>query len=194
MTASIYAFKKGKTETYRKNEGIIFTLNGQTHGHLTPDFFRRKSVGLSYLTDSILVMVDCSKFAGRAREDLFMNSRDRLSGGELRQELEEALEEMLKHHQGLRESRRSGDGRRRRRSSRIASRWRTSLNRFSRGHKRSPTCSYKASEHRIPSSPRMSKVRTNPIRERLIQPSSGSGERLTDRSCNAKPPGISVRE
>ena len=102
MTATIYAFKKGKAETYRKNEGIIFTLNGQTHGYLTPDFFRRKSVGLSYLSDSILVIVDCSKLTGRAREDLFMNSRDRLSGGELRMAIERALEEMLKHHEGLR--------------------------------------------------------------------------------------------
>jgi hypothetical protein len=102
MTATIYAFKKGRAETYRKHEGIIFTLNGQTHGHLTPDFFRRKNVGLSYLADSILVIVDCSRFSGRAREDLFMNSRDRLSGGELRQELEDILEDMLKQHQGLR--------------------------------------------------------------------------------------------
>jgi hypothetical protein len=82
MTATIYAFKKDKAETYRKNEGIIFTQNGQTHGYLTQDFFRRKSVGLSYLMDSILVVVDCSKFSGRAREDLFMNSRDRLSHGD----------------------------------------------------------------------------------------------------------------
>jgi hypothetical protein len=102
MTATIYAFKKGKAETYRKNEGVIFTVNGQTHGHLTPDLFRRKNVGLSYLADSILVVVDCSRFSGRAREDLFMNSRDRLSAGELRQELEEVLEEMLKRHDGLR--------------------------------------------------------------------------------------------
>jgi hypothetical protein len=102
MTATIYAFKKGRAETYRKHEGIIFTLNGQTHGHLTPDFFRRKNVGLSYLADSILVIVDCSRFSGRAREDLFMNSRDRLTGGELRQELEQALEDMLKQHHGLR--------------------------------------------------------------------------------------------
>jgi hypothetical protein len=102
MTATIYAFKKGRAETYRKHEGIIFTLNGQTHGHLTPDFFRRKNVGFSYLADSILVIVDCSRFSGRAREDLFMNSRDRLSGGELRHDLEDALEDMLKQHQGLR--------------------------------------------------------------------------------------------
>jgi len=103
MRATIYAFKKGRADTYRKHEGIIFTVNGQTHGHLTRDFFTRKEVGLSYLADSILVVVDCTAFSGRAREDLFMNSRDRLSGGELRREIENALEEMLKQHQGLRE-------------------------------------------------------------------------------------------
>lgn len=103
MTATIFAFKKGRAGTYRKNEGVIFTLNGQTHGHLTLDFFRRKSVGLSYLADSILVLVDCSGISGRAREKLFMPSRDRLRGDPLREEVEQALEDMLKHHEGLRD-------------------------------------------------------------------------------------------
>jgi hypothetical protein len=103
MTATIYAFKKGRASTYRKNEGVIFTVNGQTHGHLTKDFFNRKNAGrLNYIADDILVTVDCSAISGRAREDLFMNSRDRLSHGELRIRIEEQLEEMLKLHQGLR--------------------------------------------------------------------------------------------
>lgn len=102
MTATIYAFKKGKAGTYRKNEGIIFTLNGQTHGHFTQDLFLRKRVGLSYLADSILLVIDCSKFSGRAREDLFMNSRDRLSNGDFRAEIEQSIEDLLKNHEGLR--------------------------------------------------------------------------------------------
>jgi hypothetical protein len=102
MTATIYAFKNGKADTYRRSEGIIFTINGQTHGHFTTDFFRRQRLGLSYLRDSILVIVDCTKLSGRAREDLFMNSRDRLSGSELRFEIESALESILKQHPGLR--------------------------------------------------------------------------------------------
>lgn len=102
MTATIYAFKKAKADTYRKNEGIIFVLNGQTHGYLTQDFFRRKNVGLSYLADSLLVVVDCSRFDGRSREDLFMNSRDRLSSGPLREAVEGELERLLKDHTGLR--------------------------------------------------------------------------------------------
>lgn len=97
----IYAFKKEKADTYRKNEGIIFTNNGQTHGHLKPDFFKRKKVGMSYLADSLLVIVDCSDISGRAREDLFMNSRDRLSDVELRYKIEEELEIILKNHPAL---------------------------------------------------------------------------------------------
>jgi hypothetical protein len=103
MKATIYAFKKGKAKTYRNDEGIVFTQNGQTHGHLTPDFFRRKNVGLSYLSDSLLVVVDCSMFSVRAREDVFMNSRDRLSRDDLRSSIESELEDMLKNHQGLRD-------------------------------------------------------------------------------------------
>jgi hypothetical protein len=116
MVATIYAFRKGKAETYRKKEGIIFTVNGQTHGHLTKDFFNRKNAGrLNYIADSILVTVDCSNISGRAREDLFMNSRDRLLHSELRENLEEQLEEILKNHQGLR------DLKEKRRSEEIAS-------------------------------------------------------------------------
>jgi len=102
MTATIYAFKKGRAETYRRTEGIIFTVNGQTHGHLTEDFFRRAKVGLAYLADSILVIIDCTSISGRGRELLFMNSRDRLRDGDLRKQVEQELEDLLKNHPGLR--------------------------------------------------------------------------------------------
>ena len=102
MAITIYAFKPGRADTYKKNEGVIFTLNGQTQGRLTKDLFRRRSVGLTYLADSILVTVDCSNFTGRSREDLFMNSRDRLSDSDLRADIEKALVDLLKQHDGLR--------------------------------------------------------------------------------------------
>jgi len=105
MTANIFAFKKAKADRYRKNEGIIFTVNGQTHGHFTTDFFRRTRTGCSYLRDSMLVVVNCSDLTGRAREDLFMNSRDRLSGGELRGAIERELETILKENRLLRDLR-----------------------------------------------------------------------------------------
>lgn len=99
---TVYAFtKEAKDKRYRSNEGIIFTVNGQTHGGLAKTFFNRKAVNLSYVADSILVVVDCSEINGRAREDLFMNSRDRLRDSELKREIEKNLEEVLKTHSGL---------------------------------------------------------------------------------------------
>jgi len=102
MDYSIYAFKSGKRETYATEEGIIFTVNGQTHGALSKYFFERKAVSMNYLSDSILVVVDCSKINRRMQEDLFMNSRDRLGGGPLQSEIERKLEDIIKNHQGLR--------------------------------------------------------------------------------------------
>jgi hypothetical protein len=101
MKYSIYVFKKGRHEKFTKDEGIVFTINGQTHGYLSKAFFNRKGVGLSYLAESILVILDCSDIDGRAREDLFMNSRDRLSNCPLKTEIENELEEILKKHPGL---------------------------------------------------------------------------------------------
>jgi hypothetical protein len=106
MAATIYAFKKDRGDTYKKREGIIFTINGQTHGSLTKEFFHRKAAGrLGYIADSILVIVDCTRFSNRSREDFIMNSRDRLSGGDLRGEIEQALEDLLKECKELQELR-----------------------------------------------------------------------------------------
>ena len=112
MTADIYAFRRDKADTYKRNEGIIFAVNGQTHGVLSKSFFSRRSVGMDRLRDSILVIVDCSHISGRKREDLFMNSRDRMEQGEFLASIESALESILKENQllrNLREQRRRDD-------------------------------------------------------------------------------------
>lgn len=100
LTCAIYLFKKGKQDNYRgKHEGVLFTVNGQTQGILQDSFFNR--VNLSYLKDSLLVMVDCSKMDISHQEGLFMTSRDRLRNGEFSKAIEKALENALKNHQGL---------------------------------------------------------------------------------------------
>jgi len=58
---------------------------------------------MNYIADSILILADCSNFDGRSREDLFMNSRDRLSDVPLKSEIEKSLEKIVKEHPGLRE-------------------------------------------------------------------------------------------
>ena len=95
-------FKKGQSEKYSKDEGIVFNINGQAHGFIPKSFFvRRKRLRLGYIYESILILVDCSNLDHRSREDLFMNSRDRLSNIELRTEILKSIEDILKNHQGL---------------------------------------------------------------------------------------------
>jgi len=53
-------------------------------------------VSLGYVSNSILAVVDCSDLQGRLREDLFMNSRDRLRGGEFENAIERQLEDLLR--------------------------------------------------------------------------------------------------
>ena len=110
ISYSIYAFKEGvtkqgkkesKKETYAPKEGAILTVNGQTHGSIPKSFFNRKSVGMSYLSDSILVTLDCSQTEGFWREQLFMNSRDKMRGGPEQNEILKELEMIVKAHPGL---------------------------------------------------------------------------------------------
>lgn len=98
---SIYVFNKGGAEKYRKNEGVIFTYNGQAHGFFTTSFFERKAINFDYISDSLLIVVDCSDVNQATREDLFMNSRDRLTEGELRNTIEQELEKIISGHPGL---------------------------------------------------------------------------------------------
>ena len=112
MSVEIYAFKRGKADTYRKREGIIYTVNGQMHGQKSKSFFSRKDVGMNRLEDSLLVLVDCSRITGRRREDLFMNSRDRMEQGPFLREIEDTLASILKNNpdlRALRERRRNED-------------------------------------------------------------------------------------
>ena len=106
LSYSIYVFKKDKSKNYTngaKGDGIIFSVNGQTHGSISKDFFARKAVGKSYLSKDILVIVDCSKISNRSQEVLFMASRDRLVKGDLYYSIEGELEYILKNHEGLKE-------------------------------------------------------------------------------------------
>lgn len=104
FVATIYLFKnKDAADNYRRDEGLLFTYNGQCHGTMSKDFFRRRKVKQDYLWHSLLVLVDCSRISRRAHEKLFMNSRDRLRDGELTADLISELEDQLGRHEELKE-------------------------------------------------------------------------------------------
>ena len=55
------ATNEDRAETYLKDEGVIFMINGQAHGNIPKSIFTRtKSVNLPRLRDSLLVLIDCS--------------------------------------------------------------------------------------------------------------------------------------
>lgn len=106
LITRIFAFKPGRGATYRSNEGVIFTVNGQAHADIKAAIFARKRVGLQRLAKDLLVVVDCSSLDANQRDDLFMSSRDRVAEeSPLFTELEHNLEDALHDHPGLRELR-----------------------------------------------------------------------------------------
>ena len=104
ITGKIYVFKKDRIKSYSKSEAVLFTVNGQLHGDIGKSFFDKDDVKLSYLADSLLVALNCNKISNEEKENLFMNSRDRLNkDAKLKADIEKELKDFLKNHAGLRE-------------------------------------------------------------------------------------------
>lgn len=101
IRVDVYAFKKGGAESYKQAEGVIYLLNGQVHAITPKTYFANKSVGLSYLKDDLLVVVDLTYLSPAAREDMLMTSRDRLSKGGLATKVEDEITDLLRHNQTL---------------------------------------------------------------------------------------------
>ncbi|MDN5845415.1 MAG: hypothetical protein L0H53_03980 [Candidatus Nitrosocosmicus sp.] len=113
---TVYAFvdlDKGKDKSKDKKSqtvdrivggrGVIYVINGQMHGSISTQFFTRKEVGLSYLEDHLMVIVDCSDFDGRIRENTFMADRERLSKSIHKTNIEAELAKWLKINPTIRD-------------------------------------------------------------------------------------------
>lgn len=66
---------------FKNGMAVIFSLNGQVHGHFTSEFVTR-SLKLNLLKSHLLIHVDCTDMNYNFRKELFMASRDRLKDGE----------------------------------------------------------------------------------------------------------------
>lgn len=70
-------------EFFKNNMSVLFSLNGQVHGHFTSEFITR-TLKMNLLKNYLLIHVDCTGLNPEFRNELTMASRDRLkSGGEL---------------------------------------------------------------------------------------------------------------
>ncbi len=68
-------------EFFKNNMVVIFSLNGQVHGHYTSEFISR-TLKMNLLKKHLLIHVDCTCMKYNFRKELFMASRDRLKDGE----------------------------------------------------------------------------------------------------------------
>ena len=86
-------------EFFKNNMSVLFSINGQVHGHYTSEFITR-SMKMSLLKNYLLIHVDCTDMDLSFRKELFMASRDRLKDGEETRALREFLRNKLGSKQG----------------------------------------------------------------------------------------------
>ncbi len=108
MKVTVHVFKarvKDKTvketidtvqnEFFKNNMAVLFSVNGQVHGHYTSEFVTR-ALKFNLLRDYLLIHVDCTNMNYDFRSELFMASRDRLKQGEEATILRHVLADNLK--------------------------------------------------------------------------------------------------
>ncbi len=100
----IVALKSGRSDKSRRRlkGGVYFTVNGQVHGTISQRFIG-ETVGFGYIRKDVMIAVDTTGIDQRAREDLFMASRDRTRDCEALDTIRDELKRELKQHPGLRE-------------------------------------------------------------------------------------------
>lgn len=107
MKVTCYVFRskvEGKTvkesresierEFFKNNMSVLFSVNGQVHGHYTSEFITR-SLKMPLLKSHLLIHVDCTHMRLTFRNELFMASRDRLKGADETRILRDLLNELL---------------------------------------------------------------------------------------------------
>ena len=83
-----------RDEFFKNNMSVIFSVNGQVHGHYGTEFIT-KSLKYNLLRDYLLIHVDCTEMKYDFRSELFMASRDRLKQGDESGYLRETLAKNL---------------------------------------------------------------------------------------------------
>ena len=83
-----------RREFFKNNMSVLFSMNGQVHGHYTSEFITR-SLKFHLLKEHVLIHVDCTDIRTEVRGELFMASRDRLKDGDESRLLRDQLTQLL---------------------------------------------------------------------------------------------------
>jgi hypothetical protein len=107
MKVTCYVFRntvEGKTvketretierEFFKNNMSVVFSMNGQVHGHYTSEFITR-SLKMPLLKSHLLIHVDCTHIRMLFRNELFMASRDRLKDADETRLLRDLISNLL---------------------------------------------------------------------------------------------------
>ena len=70
-----------QNEFFKNGMSVLFSMNGQIHGHYTYEFITR-TLKMPLLKHHLLILVDCTDMKEEFRSELFMASRDRLKDGD----------------------------------------------------------------------------------------------------------------
>jgi hypothetical protein len=83
-----------RREFFKNNMSVLFSMNGQVHGHFTSEFITR-ALKMQLIKDYLLIHVDCTNLNYDFRSELFMASRDRLKQGNETTILREKVAQIL---------------------------------------------------------------------------------------------------
>ncbi|WP_038160215.1 hypothetical protein [Verrucomicrobium sp. BvORR106] len=83
-----------ETEFFHDGMSVLFSLNGQVHGHIGTQFIST-TLKMPLLKNHLLIHVDCTGLEFDFRTELFMASRDRLKSGDKTQELRNMVRDLL---------------------------------------------------------------------------------------------------
>ena len=95
------SIKKRQLRRWHGEHGLLYVVNGQVNGFQRNSIYRRKSVGLNYIADKIITMIDCSQMDADHASEFFMTDRERVADSPFSRKVEEEIEFQLKIHGGL---------------------------------------------------------------------------------------------
>jgi hypothetical protein len=87
-----------RKEYFKNNMSVLFSVDGQVHGHYTSEFITRR-LKFNILSDYVLIHVDCTEMNPEFRQELTMASRDRMKQGKESEQLRDLLAVRLRNGQ-----------------------------------------------------------------------------------------------
>jgi len=87
------SFLEGFVETQKSPDTILITLNGQKQGTLTKSFIKQK--GLSFLSNYLLVQIECDGLDRKMKRSLFASTREKAKNGDALEIIKTVLSDVL---------------------------------------------------------------------------------------------------